>query len=132
VASVKADAPRGRVLVVDDAGEVVVLCVNMLQTLGYVVRGTSRAETALEMLTAEPFDVMIIDYKMPRMNGFELYEQARQLRPDTAFMLLTGHGTADVIEDAAGRGFHGILLKPFTREQLRTAVEQALAERERG
>jgi CheY-like chemotaxis protein len=122
----------GKVLVVDDAGEVVVLCVNMLQTLGYTVRGTSRGEAALEILAAEPFDLMIVDYKMPHMNGFEVHERARALRPDMVFMLLTGHGTTDVVEDAADRGFQSILLKPFTREQLRAAVDQALAARRRG
>lgn len=125
-------SPRGKVLVVDDAGEVVVLCVNVLQTLGYAVRGAGGGQAALEILAGEPFDLMIVDYKMPHMNGFELHERARTIRPDMAFMLLTGHGTTDVIEDAVDRGFHSVLLKPFTREQLRAAVEQALAARGRG
>jgi DNA-binding NarL/FixJ family response regulator len=43
-----------------------------------------------------------------------------------AYMLLTGHGSSDVVEDAIELGFHAILLKPFTREQLRASVEQAL------
>lgn len=125
-------SPRGKVLVVDDAGEVVVLCVNVLQTLGYAVRGASGGPAALEILAGEPFDLMIVDYKMPQMNGFEVHERARAIRPEMAFMLLTGHGTTDVIEDAVDRGFHSVLLKPFTREQLRAAVEQALAARGRG
>jgi CheY-like chemotaxis protein len=123
---------RGKVLVVDDAGEVVVLCVNVLQTLGYAVRGASGGQAALEILAGEPFDLMIVDYKMPHMNGFEIHERARAIRPDMAFMLLTGHGTTDVIEAAVDRGFHSVLLKPFTRGQLRAAVEQALAARGRG
>jgi DNA-binding NtrC family response regulator len=115
-----------KVLVVDDAGEVVVLCVNMLQSLGYAVKGANRAEAALEFLRKEPFDLMIVDYKMPEMNGFEVFEQARTIRPDMVFMLLTGHGTTDIVEDATEMGFTAILLKPFTREQLGRAVEQAL------
>jgi two-component system response regulator (stage 0 sporulation protein F) len=120
---------KGKVLIVDDAGEVVVLCVNMLQTIGYVVKGVHRAETALDVLRKESFDLLIVDYKMPEMNGFEVFAQARELQPDMAFMLLTGHGTSDVMDDATEMGFHAILLKPFTREQLRKAVEQALAGR---
>ena len=54
-----------RVLVVDDAGEVIVLCVNMLQSLGYAVKGANRPESGLELLGKEPFDLMIVDYKMP-------------------------------------------------------------------
>ena len=120
---------KGKVLIVDDAGEVVVLCVNMLQTLGYVVKGVHRGETALDLLRKESFDLLIVDYKMPDMNGFEVFEQAHDLNPDMAFMLLTGHGTSDVMDDATVMGFDAILLKPFTREELRGAVEQALAER---
>jgi DNA-binding NtrC family response regulator len=120
---------RPRVLIVDDAGEVVVLCINMLQSLGFAVKGASRPDMALEMVRQEPFDVMIVDYKMPDMSGFEVFEQARALQPSLGFMLLTGHGTADVVEDATRMGFHAILLKPFTRVQLRAAVEQALSAR---
>lgn len=120
-------AGKGRkVLVVDDAGEVVVLCVNMLQSLGYSVRGANRGEAALDLVRKEPFDLMIVDYKMPEMNGFEVFERARSIRPEMAFMLLTGHGTTDVVEDATDMGFTAILLKPFTREQLSRAVAQAL------
>ena len=120
---------KGKVLIVDDAGEVVVLCVNMLQTLGYTVKGAHRGTIALDLLRKEPFDLLITDYKMTDMNGFEVFEQARDLDPNMAFMLLTGHGTTDVVEDATAMGFDAILLKPFTREQLRSAVEQALAGR---
>jgi CheY-like chemotaxis protein len=120
---------RPRILIVDDAGEVVVLCVNMLQALGYAVKGASRPDAALDLVRKEPFDLMIVDYRMPDMSGFEVFEQARALQPDLGFMLLTGHGTADVVEDATRMGFHAILLKPFTRVQLRAAVEQALGAR---
>jgi len=118
--------PKRRVLVVDDAGEVVVLCVNMLQSLGYSVKGANRGEAALELARREPFDLMIVDYKMPEMNGFEIFEEARTIRPEMAFMLLTGHGTTDIVEDATNMGFSAILLKPFTRDQLSRAVAQAL------
>jgi len=111
---------KQKVLVVDDAGEVVVLCVNMLQSLA------NRGDGAVDLVRKEPFDLVIVDYKMPEMNGFQLFEQARAIRPDMAFMLLTGHGSSDVVEDATEMGFNAILLKPFTREQLRTAVGQAL------
>src|SRR5262249_18284835 len=91
-----------------------------------------RGEVAIDLLRKESFDLLIVDYKMPHMNGFEVFEQARELRPDMAFMLLTGHGTSDVMDDASAMGFHSIRLKPFTREQLRKAVERAMAGRSWG
>ncbi len=122
---------KGKILIVDDSGEMVVLCVNMLQSLGYAVKGAGWGEAALEHLRRESFDLAIVDYRMPDMDGFELFAQARRLRPEMAVMLLTGHGTSDVIEDATDRGFDAILLKPFTRDRLRRAVEQALDARAR-
>jgi CheY-like chemotaxis protein len=114
---------------VDDAGEVIVLCVNMLQSLGYAVKGANRPQAALELLGKETFELMIVDYKMPEMNGFEVFLQARRLRPEMAVLLLTGHGGANIVEEATAMGFDAILLKPFTREQLRAAAEQALSGR---
>ena len=119
-------------LVVDDAGPVVILCVNILQSLGYAVRGANRGETALEHLRHEPFDLMIVDYRMPGMDGFQVFEQARTLHPDMAFMLITAHGTPDVTRRATEMGFGAILLKPFTSDELRVAVETALARKGEG
>ncbi|PYN09173.1 MAG: hypothetical protein DME02_04520 [Candidatus Rokuibacteriota bacterium] len=59
--------PRLRILIVDDAGPVVVLCVNVLQALGYAVKGANRGETAVELLRKERFDLMVLDYNMPGM-----------------------------------------------------------------
>ncbi len=118
---------KTRVLVVDDAGPVVILCVNILQSLGYVVKGANRGETALEHLRGEPFDLMIVDYRMPGMDGFQVFEQARAMRPEMAIMLITAHGTPDVTNRAMEMGFGAILLKPFTSDELRAAVETALS-----
>jgi CheY-like chemotaxis protein len=117
---------RRRVLVVDDASEVVALCVNMLQSLGYGARGATRGDAALDLLRREVFDLVILDYRMPGMNGFEVLEEARGIRPAALFLLLTGFGTADLVDQASARGFHSVLLKPFRRDDLRTAVERLL------
>ncbi len=117
---------RVKILIVDDADEVVALCVGILRTLGYAVSGASGGQAALGLIRAEAFDLVIIDYKMPEMSGFEVFEAARALRPDMAFMLLTGHSSSDVLEDATDLGFDTTLTKPFTREQLRLAVERTL------
>lgn len=121
--------PRKKILIVDDAGPVVVLCVNVLQALGYAVKGANRGEQALELLRKEPFDLMVLDYKMPGMSGFEVYEQARALHPGMAVVLVTGHGTPDIINEANRMGFASILLKPFTSDELRGTVEKALADK---
>jgi len=121
------EAARPKILVVDDAGPVVILCVNVLQALGYGIRAANRGETAVELIRKEPFDLLLVDYKMPGMNGFEVLEQARQIRPHMACMLMTAHGTPDIINEATHLGFDYILLKPFTPSELRGAVDKVLA-----
>lgn len=122
---------KKKILIVDDAGPVVVLCVNVLQSLGYTVKGANRGETALELMRKEPFDLMVLDYKMPGMTGFEVFEQARALHPGMAVVLVTGHGTAEIINEANRIGFDAILLKPFTSDELRGTVEKVLADSNR-
>jgi two-component system response regulator (stage 0 sporulation protein F) len=118
---------RKKILVVDDAGPVVILCVNVLQALGYSVKGANRGETAMELMRKEPFDLVIVDYKMPGMNGFQVLEQSRGLYPELMSILVTGHGTPEIMKEATKMGFDAILLKPFTSNELRGTVEQVLA-----
>ncbi|PYQ01252.1 MAG: hypothetical protein DMF82_19765 [Acidobacteria bacterium] len=118
-----------KILVVDDAGPVIILCVNVLQSLGYLVKGANRGESALDMIRSEHFDLMLLDYKMPGMNGFQVFTEARSLRPDMAFLLATAHATPEIIQEARQMGFSSILLKPFSSAELRAAVEKALAEK---
>ena len=120
---------KKKILIVDDAGPVVVLCVNVLQALGYAVKGANRGETAVELMRKESFDLMVLDYKMPGMTGFEVFQQTRTLHPSMAVVLVTGHGTPEIINEATRMGFDAILLKPFTSDELRGAVEKVLAGR---
>ena len=122
-------AAKTKILIVDDAGPVVVLCVNVLQALGYAVKGANRGEAAVELMRKEPFDLLVLDYKMPGMSGFEVFKQARSLRPGMAVVLVTGHGTPEIVNEANRMGFNGILLKPFTSDELRGTVEKVLADR---
>ena len=122
--------PRRKVIVVDDAGPVVVLCVNVLQALGYLVKGANRGEAALDLLRREPFDLMIVDYKMPGLNGFQVLTAARELCPDLLSVLITGHGTPEIMREAEKLRFDGVLPKPFTSNELRHVVEAAFAGKE--
>lgn len=119
-------APKRRILIVDDAGPVVVLCVNVLQALGYAVKGANSGEMAVEILRKERFDMMVLDYKMPGLTGFDVFAQARALHPGLAVVLVTGHGTTDIVDEANRLGFAAILLKPFTSDELRSTVDKVL------
>jgi two-component system repressor protein LuxO len=118
--------PKRKILIVDDAGPVVVLCVNVLQALGYAVKGANSGDVAVDILRKERFDMMVLDYKMPGLTGFDVFAQARVLYPDLAVVLVSGHGTTEVVDEANRLGFAAILLKPFTSDELRSTVEKVL------
>ena len=116
---------KPKILVIDDAGPVLVLCVNVLQAVGYPIRTATGGEAALELVRQEPFDLLLVDYKMPGMNGFEVVEHARAIRPALPFVLMTAHGTPEIMTEATRLGFAGFLSKPFTPAELRSAVAKA-------
>jgi len=123
----KPSARKPAILVVDDAGPVVSLCLSVLQTLRCSIRTANRGATALELVAKEPFDLVLVDYMMPGMNGFDVLGQVRKIRPEMAGILMTAYGTQDIINDATRLGFNAILRKPFTPTELRAAVEKVLA-----
>ena len=70
--------------------------------------------------------MMVLDYKMPGLTGFDVFAQARALHPELAVVLVTGHGTREVVDEANRLGFAAILLKPFTSDELRSIVDTVL------
>ncbi len=116
-----------RILVVDDEPPIMTLCLKILGRLGHEVQGVTRGEEALTRLASGPVDLLVVDYKMPGINGFEVVRRARSLHPELKVVLITGHGTREVMGEALGGGINGILVKPFTPDELASTINAALA-----
>ena len=78
------------ILLVDDNKDGLVVRRSLLEELGYQVQIAPNAEEALKAYTACRFDVIVTDYKMPRMNGTELIERIRKVDPNARVILLSG------------------------------------------
>lgn len=115
-----------KILVVDDEPPIMQLCVRILESHGYSVDGVLRGDQALARLEVEPVDLLLVDYRMPGLNGIGVMRRARAARPDLRVLLITGHGTREVIEEAQAAGADGVLLKPFTPDELAEAVAGVL------
>lgn len=115
-----------RILVVDDEEMIRDLCSHILASEGYVVATRPSGETALVEISRNACDLLITDIKMPRMDGLELYERVRSLNPDIVTIFITGHGTLDTAIESLMRGVEGFVLKPFTQDELTSAVERAV------
>jgi CheY-like chemotaxis protein len=115
-----------QILVVDDEPAIVQLCIKVLERLGHEVSGVTDGEHALALIGRAPVDLLVVDYKMPGLNGFEVIRRARTLHRGLRIVLITGHGTREVVGEAIDGGVNGILVKPFTPDELSQTITAAL------
>ena len=112
-----------RVLLVDDDALVSMGTASMLMDLGHSVLEASSAAHAIRLIESDAqFDVVVTDYAMPGMNGFDLATRIRQIKPNLPIVLATGYAELPLQVDV---GFPR-LAKPYTQEELAQALEAAL------
>lgn len=117
--------PHEKILVVDDEPNIVQLCNFILTKMGYIVKTASNGTDALRILEGEPFDLLLTDIRMRGMNGLELIDGVKKRDQGIAIVVITGHGTVDMAIESLKLGTLGFIIKPFTKEELVTAVRHA-------
>ncbi len=121
-----------KILVLDDEAGITLLCDRLLKKEGYQVFAFTAAEPAITHLRKNSIDLLLVDIRMPDIDGFEVIDLAKQLQPDVAVLVMTGFGTVETAIKALRKGVDGLLLKPFDRSsELVEAVRQALADSQR-
>lgn len=123
--------PGARILIVDDERGARRTLVALFQRLGYRAQEAGTGEEALELLSDQPFDLVLLDLKMPGMDGSEVLRKARPVAPKTVFIILTAYGTLDSAIVGIRHGAFDYLLKPSPVAEIVRAVEAGLAERQR-
>ncbi len=119
-----------RILVVDDEVQICKNCVKILGKLGHDVRYALNGYDALRMLAEQTFDVVITDLKMSRLGGMEVLRQVLESSPDTRVIVITGYASVSSAVETMKLGAFDYLPKPFSPDELRSVVLQALEERE--
>jgi DNA-binding NtrC family response regulator len=114
------------ILVVDDEPVVQDTVKGLLNTQGYEVATVGNGEEALTRIAQQEFDVMLSDIRMPGLNGLDVLERSRVLKPHLAVILMTGYATLDTAIEALRRGASDYLTKPFELDDLTVSVERAL------
>ena len=118
------NAPR--ILVVDDDPDIRDNIRDILSDLGYQVDTAHDGPSALALVTQQPFDVALLDLKMPGMDGLTLYREIKKLRAGTVSLLVTAFAGAATAEDALSAGAWKVLAKPVDFGKLLGWVEEAL------
>lgn len=118
---------RALVLVVDDEEAMLEVFTDSLQRLNVdVVAETDPRKAAAHVRSGERFDVVVLDLRMPHVDGFALLEQIRAKQPDVPVIVVTGYPSAESAKRCRDLGVMLYLRKPFDPEELNRQVRRAL------
>lgn len=117
------------ILLVDDEEFMRSLGIDILQSLGYRVTVRESGKTALDLVKENPdyFDVILSDSRMPEMTGEQLASAVQKYRPNIPFVLVTAFATSETSASLKTHGITGVVAKPFLIDDLRKALDEALA-----
>ena len=115
-----------RVLVVDDERDIRDGSERILTRKGYKVTTASNGEEALERVKETEFAIVLLDLKMPGMDGLEVLRLIRESHPETLVIVITGYATIETAIEAMKRGAYDFMPKPFKPDQLRIVVDRAI------
>ncbi len=117
---------KGKILVIDDEDIVLISCRRALTPEGYEVKTAKNGADGLRMLEAEPFDLALVDIKMPDIDGIEVLRRIKEGWPETEVIMITGYGTVSTAVIAMKLGAFDYIEKPFRPDELILLVSKAL------
>ena len=118
------------ILVVDDEPVARQSLSDILRLEGHGVNSVPNGQSAVEYVRTHPVDLMIVDLRMPGMDGLEVVQVVNQISPDTEVILLTAHGSTETAIQALRLRIHDYLLKPALPTQIVASVKKGLSRRE--
>lgn len=118
------EAPR--ILVVDDDKNIRLLLTQCLEETGYTVVPAVDGEHALKKADEEQFDLVMLDMKLPGMDGLQVLKKLRQQSATRPVVMITAHGTIETAVEAMKSGATDYLQKPFTPVEIRAIVQHNL------
>lgn len=113
-----------KVLVIDDEAIVRTSSKRTLEPEGFEVRLADSGRAGIEFLEKEPFDVILLDLKMPDMGGIEVLKVIMEKWPGTRVIIVTGYSTVETAVEALRLGAFNHIEKPFTPDALLAAVQE--------
>jgi DNA-binding NtrC family response regulator len=119
-----------RVLVVDDEEIVRESLLGWLEKDGYTVETAPDGPTALDRIRTAPWSIVLLDLKMPGMDGMQVLEEAKQIRPETVVVIMTAYAAVDTAVTAMKIGAYDYLVKPFDPEELSLLVLKIVAQQQ--
>jgi DNA-binding NtrC family response regulator len=116
---------KGRILLVDDNEEFLDSTKDVLDDEGYDIVTATSGEEGIELAGAQTFDVILMDIKMPGMNGVESFIEMKMRNPKVKVIMVTAYSVEDLIRQALDEGVFGVLSKPLDMDRLFRTIEDA-------
>jgi DNA-binding NtrC family response regulator len=119
-----------KILVIDDEAIVRISCERTLLPEGYDVRLATNGRDGIALMEKEKFSLVLLDLKMPDMDGIEVLNKINTTWPDTKVVMVTGYSTVDTAVQALRLGAYNFIEKPFTPDTLLGAVKEVFEKSE--
>ena len=119
----------GQILIADDEDSLRWVLEKGFRGAGYQVTAVKDGTAALKEVEAAPFDLILLDVRMPGIDGLSLLKQVRDKRPDAQVVIMTAHGTMETAVAAMQQGAYDYLAKPFDLDEALLLAERALTAR---
>jgi DNA-binding NtrC family response regulator len=116
-----------RILVIDDEVDMLTLLrIIIEENTVYEVETTNNPSEGLKMLTERHFDLVITDLKMPGMDGIDLFDESKEIRPDIPVIIITAYGSLETAEEAIQKGIADFITKPFRKDTILFTIDRIL------
>jgi len=119
-----------RILVVDDEEAMRESLNDWLKEDGYEVGLAAGGQEAIDMVRDEPWEIILLDLKMPGMNGLETLKHLKEVRPDAEILMMTAYATVDTAVQAMKEGAFDYLVKPFDPDEVEILIKKIVKHKE--
>jgi DNA-binding NtrC family response regulator len=116
-----------KILVVDDELDMLMLLRMIIEdNTDYEVETTNNPSEGLKLITDNEYDLVISDLKMPGMDGMELFDELREIRPDIPVIIITAYGSLGTADEAMNKGVSDFITKPFRKDSILFTINRVL------
>jgi len=114
------------ILIMEDDLNVAKGLAMILTEEGYDVEIQGTGYGAMDAMGKHDYDLLMADLRLPDIDGMQVVKQLKETKPDTEVIVMTGYATSDLAVNAMKLGAHDFITKPFTEEQIKSAIKEAL------
>jgi DNA-binding NtrC family response regulator len=114
---------KASVLLVDDDKDMTETLSDILTDMSYRVETANSGLEAIEKVKTHAFDTVLLDIKMPGINGVETFREIKRIRPEAVVMLMTAQSVEELVAEALEEGAYGIMYKPIDTKKLVKFIE---------